>query len=105
MNTTKEKAERVIKILKAAYREETYARVGEGWEQNVMTHVFQASQPGNRFLALFQELVWRLAPVACPLILGMSYLMLRLQAARMAFDMGELLSGIEGTLFAHLFGM
>lgn len=59
------------KVLAEAYREKENVEVGELWQARVMGHIRSLGPlyPVTSYLQLFEGFVWRLAPVACVLIL------------------------------------
>ena len=70
----KEKMTRVREALGAAYRERERFSTGDLWEARVMGHVRSLGAPVSppRFSMLFGRFVWRLAPVACVLIIALT---------------------------------
>jgi hypothetical protein len=66
MGPSKDEREALRGILGQAYHAKGNAAVGEQWQQEVMRRIRRLgalqSEPG--FLASFQHVVWRLAPVA-----------------------------------------
>lgn len=62
---------KIRKALAAAYREKEKAAVGELWQTRVMGRIKSLGPlyPATSYLEFFERFVWRLAPVACALIL------------------------------------
>jgi hypothetical protein len=58
------------KALASAYQGKENAEVGDLWQVKIMEHIRNIepfyTQPS--YLDLFQQLVWKLAPVACALV-------------------------------------
>jgi hypothetical protein len=72
MNSIKKKGHiKLRKALAAAYREKEKVEVGELWQVRVMGRIqdLGSPYPKTSFFELFQRFVWRLAPVACILVL------------------------------------
>ena len=61
---------KIRKSLAVAYREKEKALVGELWQGRVMVHIQNLGSlyPKTSFFELFQQFVWRLAPVTCALV-------------------------------------
>lgn len=72
MRTPNQERERLIGALRQAYHEKENTEVGERWKTRLMARVREIGPiqaPG--FLPSFERVVWRLAPVTCPLVLIM----------------------------------
>jgi len=66
---------KIREALSAAYRNKETVPVGELWETRVMGHVRSLGiplSPAAAFSALFGRFVWRLAPIACVLIVALA---------------------------------
>ena len=76
MNSAKTEHEMLQEILRKAYREKENVEVGDQWQQEVMRSVrtLGALQPTPSFPEMLEQLVWRLAPVTCLLIFGLTVL-------------------------------
>jgi hypothetical protein len=70
----KEQMSRIREALGAAYRGRERFSTDDLWEARVMGHVRSLGTPASppRFSALFGRFVWRLAPVACVLIIALT---------------------------------
>ncbi|MDI6616728.1 MAG: hypothetical protein QME27_08435 [Syntrophaceae bacterium] len=70
----KEQMSRIREALGAAYRGRERFSTDDLWEARVMGHVRSLGTPASppRFSALFGRFVWRLAPVACALIIALT---------------------------------
>ena len=68
------------KVLAEAYREKENVEVGELWQARVMGHIRSLGPlyPVTRYLQLFEGFVWRLAPVACVLILILAVILIHM---------------------------
>ena len=76
MNSPKTEHEALQAILKRAYQQKENVEVGDQWQQEVMRSVrtLGALQPTPSFPEMLEHLVWRLAPVTCLLIVGLTVL-------------------------------
>jgi hypothetical protein len=76
MNTPKTEHEVLQAILRKTHRQKEDIEVGDQWQQEVMRRVQElgALQPTPSFPEMLEQLVWRLAPVTCLLILGLTVL-------------------------------
>ncbi len=63
-------------ILRKAHRQKEDIEVGDQWQQEVMRRVRELGtlQPTPTFPEMLEQLVWRLAPVTCLLIFGLTVL-------------------------------
>ena len=80
MGYMKKDQEKLKKTLTAAYYEKEKAAVNELWQIRVMSHV-RSLGPLNvktNYLELFEGFVWKLAPVACLLILALTIILTKL---------------------------
>ena len=71
MKSDKDAYTKLESALKRAFRDKENAKPSEPWQQNVMRHV-RSVGPLNAttgYVDLFEQFVWRFAPVACVLIL------------------------------------
>jgi hypothetical protein len=71
MKSTEEDYIKLKKALSAAYLEKEKAEVSDLWRIRVMSHVRKRGSIESKvdYFELFERFVWRLAPVACALIL------------------------------------
>jgi len=76
MKAPKTEPEVLQAILRNAYRQKENVEVKDQWQQEVMRRVRElgALQPTPSFSEMLEQLVWRLAPVTCLLILGLTVL-------------------------------
>ena len=77
MTKSKDEQEVLREILRRAYEEKEKVEVGDRWQEDVMHRIRDLSEmevsPSS--LVLFEQLVWRLVPVTCLLILGLTVLL------------------------------
>lgn len=72
---------RVFKAFSSAYSKREDAEVGgTWWEARVMGHIrsLDTSYPAMSYIELYQQFLWRLAPVACLLALTLVVLIVRM---------------------------
>ena len=80
MKSDKDAYTRLESVLKRAFREKEKAKPDEQWQQQVMSHV-RSLGPLNvktDYFEIFEQLVWRFAPVACVLILVLAVCIINL---------------------------
>jgi hypothetical protein len=80
MGSMKEAQKKLKKTLSATYYEKEKAAVNALWQVRVMRRV-RSLGPLNaqaNYLELFERFVWRLAPVACLLILALAIALMKL---------------------------
>ena len=77
MSPNKDEHEALREILRQAYQERENVEVGDHWQEEVMHRIRELGEIEARpsSLVMFQQLVWRLAPVTCLLILGLTLLL------------------------------
>jgi hypothetical protein len=80
MGPIKNNEKKLKETLTAAYYEKEKAPVNERWQIRVMRHVRSLGPLNARtnYLELFEGLVWKLAPVACLLILALTIILTKL---------------------------
>jgi len=77
MTPIKHEDEALRQVLRRAYQEREKGEVTDQWQEEVMRRIRELGeiQASPSFLAMFEQLVWRLAPVTCLLILGLTLLL------------------------------
>ena len=107
MNPPKTGHEVLQAILTKAYRQKENVEVGDQWQQGVMRRVRElgAIQPTPSFAEMLEQLVWRLAPVTCLLILGLTVLF-AVSDFTSGYEVFQLLTnGTEELTFAQFVGL
>jgi hypothetical protein len=68
------------KLLMRAYREKEKPKGDELWQMRVMSHIRSLGPVSSRrrYFMLFEQSVWRLAPVTCLLILVLAVFLTKL---------------------------
>jgi hypothetical protein len=98
---------KIKKALAAAYREKEKAAVGELWQTRVMGRIRRLGPlyPATSYLEFFERFLWRLAPVACVLILILAAIFIHMdfiseyEMAKIFFDDPADISLFQQTLF------
>ena len=77
MTPIKHEDETLRQVLRRAYQEREKVEVTDQWQEEVMRRIreFGKIEASPSFLAMFEQLVWRLVPVICLLILGLTVLL------------------------------
>ena len=77
MTPIKHEDETLRQVLRRAYQEREKVEVTDQWQEEVMRRISELGEIATspRFLAMFEQLVWRLVPVICLLILGLTVLL------------------------------
>jgi len=77
MTQSKDEHEVLREILRRTYQEREKVEVGDKWQEEVMRRIGELSVMESRSssLLMFEQLVWRLVPVTCILILGLTMLL------------------------------
>lgn len=107
MKISGDELERFTEVLKQAYRGKERLEVGVLWQNRVMAAVRQMGPVGSMqsFLPTFEHVVWRLAPAASLLTLGLAALSIVMEAT-FEYDLFQLfLNAIEDSALAHMFGL
>jgi hypothetical protein len=80
VKTLKKDYTRLKELLIRAYHEKERHEVHEPWQMRVMSHIRSLGPitSRKRYFMLFEQCVWRLAPVTCPLILVLVALLIKL---------------------------
>ena len=107
MDPPKTEQEVLQAILKKAYQEKENVEVGDQWQQEVMRRVRElgALQPTPSFSETLEQLVWRLAPVTCLLIFGVTVLF-AVSDFTSGYEVFQLLmNGTEELTFAQYVGL
>ena len=77
MTPIKHEDEALRQVLRRAYQDREKVEVTDQWQEEVMRRVRNTGpiEATPSFLLMFERLVWRLAPVICLLILGLTLLL------------------------------
>ena len=77
MTPGKHEQEALREVLRRARQEKDNLEIGDQWQEAVMRRIREfgpiETKPG--FLLMFEQFVWRLAPVMCLLIIGLAVLL------------------------------
>ena len=77
MTPSKHEQEALREILRRAHQEKENVEISDQWQQEVMGRIRNSGpiEAKASFLLMFEQLVWRCAPVTCLLILGLTLLL------------------------------
>ena len=107
MTPIKHEQEALREILRRAYLEKEKVEVGDRWQEEVMRRIRELGEIEERpsSLVMLQQIVWRLAPLTCLLILGLTVLL-----SSSDFISGDdviqlLMNGTEEITLNQLFGL
>jgi hypothetical protein len=77
MTTIKHQHQALRELLRRAYREKEKVEVGDQWQEEVMRRVGELGEieASPSYLVMLEQLVWRLVPVTCILIIGLTVLL------------------------------
>jgi len=107
MSFSKEEHEKLKGILRQAYQEKENLEMGDLWPDALMHRIggFGAIQSAPRFLTMFEQIVWQLAPVISLLILALTGVLLVLDLAP-EYDVFQLLmNGKEEFTLSQMLGV
>ena len=77
MTSIKDEHDQLREILRRAYRDKEKVEVGDHWQEEVMRRIRELGGREERPspLLMFEQFVWRLAPLTCLLIVGLTVLL------------------------------
>ena len=77
MTTIKHQRQALRELLRRAYREKEKVEVGDQWQDEVMRRIGELGEmeASPSYLVMLEQLVWRLVPVTCILIIGLTVLL------------------------------
>ncbi|MEJ2364429.1 MAG: hypothetical protein P8075_18380 [Deltaproteobacteria bacterium] len=77
MTTSKHQRQALRELLRRAYREKEKVEVGDQWQEEVMRRIGELGEieVSPSYLVMLEQLVWRLVPVTCILIIGLTVLL------------------------------
>jgi len=107
MSFSKHEQEKLKSILKEAYRDKENAEIGTLRQEELMHRLrgIGARQPMPRFLTMFAQFVWQLAPVISLLILALTGVLLALDLTS-GYDVFQLLmNGREEFTLSEMLGV
>jgi hypothetical protein len=107
MTPIKHEDEALRQILRRTYQEKEKVEVTDQWQEAVMRRIHELGEIGASpsSLAMLEQLVWRLAPITCLLILGLA-LLLSFSDFISGYDFIQLLMNTtEETTLNQFFGL
>ena len=77
MSKIKDQHQTLRELLRRAYREKEKVEVGAHWQKEVMHRISELSEieASPSYLVMLEQLVWRLVPGTCILIIGLTVLL------------------------------
>jgi len=107
MKFFKEEHEVLKKILCRAYYEKERVKVSDHWQHGVMRRIRNLGpvEPDASFFIRFEQLVWRLTPVVCPLILILATVLFRAEIVPKYGVFQLLLNGEEELSISQFVGL
>jgi hypothetical protein len=107
MTQIKDEREALREIFRRAYLEKEQVEVGDRWQEGVMRRIGELGEIQERPspLVMFEQLVWRLAPVTCLLILGLTVLLSSLDFISGYEIIQLLMDGTEEITLNQFFGL
>jgi hypothetical protein len=106
MSFSKEEQEKLKGILRQAYRGKENLEMGDLWPDSLMHRIreFATIQSAPRFLTMFEQIVWQLAPVISLLILALTGVLLVLDLAPGSDVFQLLMNGKEEITLSQMLG-
>jgi hypothetical protein len=106
MSFSKQEQEKLKSIMRQAYQEKENLEIGDLGQDDLMLRIweFGAIQSAPRFLTMFEQIVWQLAPVISLLILALTGVLLVLDLTP-GYDVFQLLmNGKEEITLSQMVG-
>ena len=77
MTTIKHQHQALRELLRRAYKEKEKVEVGDQWQEEVMRRIGELGEieASPSYLVMLEQLVWRLVPVTCILIISLTVLL------------------------------
>jgi hypothetical protein len=106
MAPSKHEQEALRKILQRAHQEKEKLEIGDQWQEEVMRRIrnFGPIEGKPTFYLKLEQLVWRLAPVTCLLILGLTLLLSSVIPTESYDAMQLLMNGADELTLVQLLG-
>jgi hypothetical protein len=107
MTPSKHEQKALRKILQRAHQEKEKLKIGDQWRERAMDRIRNFGPIGGKptFLLKLEQLVWRLAPVTCLLILGLTLLFYSANLIEGYDAIQLLMNGAEELTLVQLFGL
>jgi len=107
MSFSKEEHERLKKILQEAYREKEKLPIDDQWQDDLMRRIRESHRVASTpiFLSTFEQVVWRLAPIICLLILALAAAVFSLDISSDYDPFQVLFNGREEFTLFQIFGV
>ena len=107
MTPSKHEQEALTKILRRAHREKENIELGDQWQEEVMRRIRNLGpiEAKPSFLMKLEQLVWRLAPVTCLLIFGLTLLLSSVNLTEGYDAIQLLMNGAEEPTLEQVLGL
>lgn len=107
MTTIKDEHDELREILRRAYRDKENVEVGDQWQEEVMRRIRDLGEIEERPspLVMFEQFVWRLAPLTCLLIIALTVLLSTFDFTSGDDVMQLLMNSTEEITFNQFFGL
>jgi len=78
MKSIRYEFDRLIGVFRRVHSEKKEAAVDDRWQLEVMRRIRNLEPAEHRvnFLAMFEEFIWRLSPVACVLLIALAIILM-----------------------------
>ena len=79
MKSIRYEFDRLIDVFRRVHSEKNAAVVDDRWQLEVMRRIRNIEPAEHRanFLAMFEEFIWRLSPVACVLLIALAIILMQ----------------------------
>ena len=79
MKSIRYEFDRLIDVFRRVHSEKNAAVVDDRWQLEVMRRIrnIEPAELRANFLAMFEEFIWRLSPVACVLLIALAIILMQ----------------------------
>lgn len=107
MTSSKDEHDELKEILRRAYRDKENVELGDQWQEEVMRRIRDLGEIEDRPspLVMFEQFVWRLAPLTCLLIVGLTVLLSNFDFVSGDDVIQLLMNGTEEITLNQFFGL
>lgn len=107
MTSSKDEHDELKEILRRAYRDKENVELGDQWQEEVMRRIRDLGEIEDRPspLVMFEQFVWRLAPLTCLLIVGLTVLLSTFDFVSGDDVIQLLMNGTEEITLNQFFGL
>ena len=107
MKSLNNEIESAKELLRRVYHEKENVEIDDKWRLNVMDHIRSIGpiKTTPNHITLFEQFLWRLAPVACLLIIVLAILLLEVDFTPEYEVFASLINGVEPVSLEQLLGL